>query len=129
MHHFSGIKHLRGSSTDPSYPTRFAHLMQYAHHINDIYLCSWGPPSSFGYVEEPIKAALKNATEKVLLFMLCYVMLCYVMLCYVMLCYVMLCYVMLCYVMLCYVMLCYVMLCYVMLLCKLQDKPNSSLIL
>ncbi|XP_065070423.1 proprotein convertase subtilisin/kexin type 6-like isoform X3 [Rhopilema esculentum] len=61
---FSGIKHLRGSSTDPSYPNRFAHLIQYAHHVNDIYLCSWGPPSSFGYVQEPIKAALKNATEK-----------------------------------------------------------------
>ncbi|XP_065070424.1 proprotein convertase subtilisin/kexin type 6-like isoform X4 [Rhopilema esculentum] len=61
---FSGIKHMRGSSSDPSYPKRFAHLMQYAHHINDIYLCSFGLSSSPGYVEEPIKAALKNATEK-----------------------------------------------------------------
>ncbi|XP_065070414.1 proprotein convertase subtilisin/kexin type 6-like isoform X2 [Rhopilema esculentum] len=64
---FSGIKHYLGSS-EPANPKRFAYMMEYAHHINDIYLCSWGPLSiysaSVGYVEEPIEAAIKNATEK-----------------------------------------------------------------
>ncbi|XP_065070389.1 proprotein convertase subtilisin/kexin type 6-like isoform X2 [Rhopilema esculentum] len=47
---------------------RFAHVMQYAHHINDIYSCSWGTISMFsdniGYMSELIEAAMKNATEK-----------------------------------------------------------------
>ena len=76
---FLGIKLAKGNFFEqvledwaekyPSENERFARVMQYGHHINDIYSCSWGAISLFanniGYTSELIDAAMKNATEKV----------------------------------------------------------------